>query len=64
MEIVFCTHWIEVWVGLETGLEVVEKRKFFTLPALELRPLGFAALPSRYTDYANPASLSLLYVLH
>jgi hypothetical protein len=27
-------------VGLRTGLDVVEKRKFLTLPELELRPLG------------------------
>jgi hypothetical protein len=36
-------------VGPRAGLDDVEKRKFFTLPGLELRPL------SRYTDYAIPA---------
>jgi hypothetical protein len=30
------THWLEVWVD-------VEKRKFLTLPGLELRPLGHPA---------------------
>jgi hypothetical protein len=39
------------WIG---GLDDVEKRKFVTLPGLELRPLSRPALPS-YTDYAIPA---------
>jgi hypothetical protein len=30
------THWIGDWVGLTAGLDDVEKRKFFTLPGLEL----------------------------
>jgi hypothetical protein len=34
------THWIGGWVDLRAGLEDLEKRKFFTLPGLELRPLG------------------------
>jgi hypothetical protein len=34
------THWIGGWVGPRAGLDDVEKRKFFTLPGLELRPLG------------------------
>jgi hypothetical protein len=35
------THWIGGWVGLRAGLDDVEKRKFLTLPGLELlRPLG------------------------
>jgi hypothetical protein len=33
------THWIGGWVGPRAGLYDVEKRKFFTLPGLELRPL-------------------------
>jgi hypothetical protein len=37
-------------MGPRTGLDDVEKRKFFTLPGLELRPLRRAA--SRYTDWA------------
>jgi hypothetical protein len=40
-------------VGPRAGLDDVEKRKFFTLPGLELRPLGRPA--SRYTDYAISA---------
>jgi hypothetical protein len=34
------THWIGGWVGPRAGLDDVEKRKFLTLPGLELRPLG------------------------
>jgi hypothetical protein len=34
------THWIGGWVDLRSGLDDVEKRKFLTLPGLELRPLG------------------------
>jgi hypothetical protein len=35
-----CTHWIGSWVGPRAGLDYVEKRKFLTLPELELRPLS------------------------
>jgi hypothetical protein len=38
------THWIGGWVVPRTGLDDVEKRKFFTVPGLELRPLGRPAL--------------------
>jgi hypothetical protein len=34
------------------GLDDMEKRKFFTLPGLELQPVA-----SRYTDYAIPAPI-------
>jgi hypothetical protein len=34
------THWIGGWVDLRVGLDDVEKRKFLTLPGLELRLLG------------------------
>jgi hypothetical protein len=34
------THLIEGWVGPRAGLDDVEKRKFLTLPGLELRPLN------------------------
>jgi hypothetical protein len=34
------THWIEGWVNLRAVLDDVEKRKFLTLPGLELEPLG------------------------
>jgi hypothetical protein len=42
-------------VNSRAGLDNVEKRKFFTLPGLELRPLG---RPARiHTDYAIQAPL-------
>jgi hypothetical protein len=34
------TRYIRGWVDPRTGLDDVEKRKFLTLPRLELRPLG------------------------
>jgi hypothetical protein len=34
------THWIPGWVNPRAGLDAVKKRKFFTLPGLELRPLA------------------------
>jgi hypothetical protein len=37
------THWIGGWVDLRAGLYDLEKRKFLTLPGLELRPLGLPA---------------------
>jgi hypothetical protein len=37
------THWIGGWVDPRAGLADVEKRKFLTLPGLELRPLGCSA---------------------
>jgi hypothetical protein len=32
------THWVGGWVDLRAGLDDLEKRKFLTLPGLELRP--------------------------
>jgi hypothetical protein len=34
------THWTGGWVDPRAGLNDVVKRKLFTLPGLELRPLG------------------------
>jgi hypothetical protein len=45
------SHWIGGWVDPRAGLEDVEKRKFLTLPGLELWPLG------------RPARSQLLYQL-
>jgi hypothetical protein len=40
-------------VDPRTGLDDLEKRKFFTLPGLEL---GLVSRPvSHYTDYATPS---------
>jgi hypothetical protein len=36
------THWIGGWVDPRAGQDDLEKRKFFTLPGLEIRPLGRA----------------------
>jgi hypothetical protein len=46
------THWIGGWVDPRAGLDTVEKRKFLTVPGLELRPFG------------RPACCQLLYWLH
>jgi hypothetical protein len=43
------THWIEGWVDPKASLDV-EKRKFLTLPVLELHPVA-----RHYTDYTIPA---------
>jgi hypothetical protein len=37
------THWIGGWVDPRAGLDNVEKRKFLTLPGLELRLLSLPA---------------------
>jgi hypothetical protein len=37
------THWIGGWMDPRAGLDNVEKRKFLTLPGLELRPLSHPA---------------------
>jgi hypothetical protein len=47
------THWKRGWVGPRSGLDDVEKRKFLTLPGLELKLLGRPAhsqslYPTRY----------------
>jgi hypothetical protein len=34
------THWIGGWVDPRAGLGDLEKRKFLTVPGLELRDLG------------------------
>jgi hypothetical protein len=47
-----CTHWIGGWVNPKAGLDDLKKRTFWTLPRLELRPLGRPAripAPTVYT---------------
>jgi hypothetical protein len=34
------THWIGDWVDPRADLDDMEKRKFLTLPGLQLRPVG------------------------
>jgi hypothetical protein len=46
---------IRGWVGLRAGLDAAEKRKFLTLPGLELRPSIVQLVAPRYTDCAIPA---------
>jgi hypothetical protein len=41
-------------VDPRVGLDEIEKLKFFTLPGLELRPLGGQSVVSCYIDYALP----------
>jgi hypothetical protein len=43
MERAPCTHLIG-WVNPRAGQDVVEKRKFLTLPGLKLRPLSRPAI--------------------
>jgi hypothetical protein len=53
------THLIEGWVDPRAGLDDVQKRKFLTLPGLELRPLRRPASSQslyrlRYTGGFSP----------
>jgi hypothetical protein len=43
-------HWVGGWVDTKAILDYVEKRKFLTLPGLELRSLVVLPVASRYTD--------------
>jgi hypothetical protein len=47
-------------VDLRAGLDDVEKRKFFTLPGLELRPLGRPASSQSLCRLRYPGSCHLL----
>jgi hypothetical protein len=54
------THSIAGWMGPRAGLDDVEKRKFFTLPEFELRPLcGPARNQSLYRLWICLTTLSL-----
>jgi hypothetical protein len=46
-------------VDPRTGLDDVEKRKFFILPGLELNPSVVQPVASHYTDYAIPVPTQL-----
>jgi hypothetical protein len=50
-------HWIGGWMGPGAGLDDVEKRKFLTLPGLELRPLGLPARSQSLYRLRYPCSL-------
>jgi hypothetical protein len=51
------THWIGGWVGPRNGLEDVKKRKFLTLPGLELWSLGRPACGQSLHRLRYPGSL-------
>jgi hypothetical protein len=53
------THWIEGWVGPRAGLDDMEKRKFLTLPRLEIRPLGLSARNQSVYRLRYPGSVQL-----
>jgi hypothetical protein len=47
------THWIGGWwVDPRADMDYVEKRKFLTLPGLQLDPSVVQPVASRYADYA------------
>jgi hypothetical protein len=52
-----CTHWIGAWVDPKAGLYDAEKRKFLTLPGLELRPLSCPAHGKSLYCLRYPGSL-------
>jgi hypothetical protein len=56
------THWIGGWVGPRTGLDDAEKRKFRTLPGLELRPPGRPARSQSLYRLSYPGSQLLQFI--
>jgi hypothetical protein len=50
------THWIGGSVGPRADQDDVEKRKFFTLPGLKLRPVGRLALRQSLYRLSYPGS--------
>jgi hypothetical protein len=50
------THWIGGWVNPRAGLDDVEKRKFLTLPGLELQPLSRPACSQSLYRLRYPGS--------
>jgi hypothetical protein len=50
------THCIGAWVDPRSGLEDVKKRKFLSLPGLELRPLGRPACSQSLHRLRYPGS--------
>jgi hypothetical protein len=54
------THWIGGWVGPRAGLDDVEKRKFLSLPGLELRPLCLPARSQLLDRLCYPGAPSLV----
>jgi hypothetical protein len=57
------SHWIGGWVGPGAGLDDVEKRKFLTLPGLELQPLSRPARSQSLYRLRHPGSLATANIL-
>jgi hypothetical protein len=60
------TRWLGGWMDPRTGLDDIEKRKFFTLPELELWPLCRPARRQslyrlRYRDSLDVIYCNLIY---
>jgi hypothetical protein len=51
------THWIGGWANPRACLDDVQKRNFWTIPGLEIRPSVVQSVVSCYTDCAIPALL-------
>jgi hypothetical protein len=58
------THWIGGWVDLTADLDDLEKRKFLTLPELELRPLSRPARSYSLYRLHHPGSSPTLYGMY
>jgi hypothetical protein len=50
------THWIGGWVNPRAGLDDVDKRKFLTIPGLELLSLGRPARSQSLYRLRYPSS--------
>jgi hypothetical protein len=53
------THWIRGWVDPFAGLDDVEKKKFLTLPGLEIRPFSRPARSQSLYRLRYPGSLNI-----
>jgi hypothetical protein len=58
------THWIGGWVDPRASLDEVEKKKFLTLPVLELRPLGRPARSQSLYRLRYPGSSRLAFIIY
>jgi hypothetical protein len=56
------THWIGGWVDPRAGMDDVERRKFLTLPGLELRPIGLPARNQSLYRLRYPGSSAAWYI--
>jgi hypothetical protein len=57
------THGIGGWVSPRAGLDDLKKRKFFTLPGLEVKPLGHLPRSQSVYRLRYPGSSVTLEVL-